>query len=95
MKRSEILKLIEQVIHADKDNSDVQTKAENMLNSLEQAGMMPPCLPENHCQAIMQIYYGGYSFYKWEEDFQKDPKVVEALERILNRKSNKSKVRAK
>lgn len=76
------------------DNADTIT-GKTILDFLEELGMAPPCLPEDHCQAIMQIYYDGYSFYKWEEDFQKDPKVVEALERILNRKSNKSKVRAK
>lgn len=44
-------------------------------------GMRPPRLPEMHCQAIMDVYYGGYTFNMWEEDFEKDPKIVEALEK--------------
>jgi len=65
--------------------------AEEVLSKIESLGMKPPCLPENHCQAIMDVYYAGYTFNKWEEDFEKDDKLVKALERRLKRPLRQNK----
>jgi len=62
-------------------------EADAILGLLEQLGMKPPTLPEDHCQAILQIYYGNYTFNQWEEDFDKDTKAVDALQRRLSKKS--------
>lgn len=59
-----------------------QDMAERHLEFLEKdLGMRPPCLPEDHCQALMDVYYAGYTFYQWEEDFEKDVQAVAALKR--------------
>ena len=59
----------------------VTEEAELMLRAMENAGMKPPRLPEEICQAILHIYYMGYSLYQWEEDALKDEKVVAELKR--------------
>ncbi len=68
------------------DDCFILTKeeADKMLLALENIGMRPPSLPEMHCQAIMDVYYGGYSFNQWEEDFEKDEKVMKALQKRLD-----------
>lgn len=58
---------------------------EHILSMLEGHGMKPPTLPEDYCQAIMDVYYGGYSFNQWEEEIEKDEKVMEAYNRRLKR----------
>lgn len=52
-----------------------------VLDYIESLGMMPPRLPEEDCQALMSIYYGGYTTHQWEEDFVKDEKAQEAKKR--------------
>lgn len=77
---------------------DYKELAFNILYFLEANGMKPPTLPEEYCQAIMSIYYGGYSFNQWEEEFYKDEKVVEALtrrEEAAERRKQKSIERKK
>lgn len=65
-----------QCYHTDDD------MAENMLKDVEDLlGMAPPRLPEDYCQAIMSVYYGGYSFNKWEDEVLKDTAVMEAYNR--------------
>ena len=44
MKRSEILKLIQSVIDACRNDYDVETRSDNLLCQLEQAGMLPPSI---------------------------------------------------
>jgi hypothetical protein len=83
MFRSEALKLIQE------DRPWVShDEALDILNLVEyHLDMKPPRLPEAHCQALMDVYYGGYNFYQWEEDFAKDEKAVEALKRRQSRKN--------
>jgi hypothetical protein len=56
-------------------------KAEEMLQKMESLGMKPPRLPESYCQAIMSVYYGGYTYNQWEEEVEKDEKVMAAKKR--------------
>lgn len=84
MKRSEMVDILSKNINSmlDRQTSEISNAAiSNILRNLEEAGMKPPRLPEEICQAIMHIYYAGYSLYQWEEDILKDEKVVEELER--------------
>ncbi|HBI00873.1 MAG TPA: hypothetical protein DDY18_04535 [Flavobacterium sp.] len=67
----------------DQKKESPETTAANILNMVEKLGMKPPSLPSDHQQAIMQVYYDGYTMNQWEEDFDKDPKVVAALQRRL------------
>jgi hypothetical protein len=53
----------------------------SILKELEDAGLKPPKLSQDKCQALMAVYYGGYTFNQWDEDFSKDEKAVAALER--------------
>jgi hypothetical protein len=62
-------------------------EGELLLNWLEnEIGMKPPKLPEDYCQAIMDVYMGG-SPNKWEEDIEKDVKVQQSRARRAARKS--------
>lgn len=81
-----MIKLIETLLDAGIDWANKNTRAENLLGHLEQAGIKPPRLSEDHCQAIMSVYMGGFSFNQWAEDFEKDEKVVEVLKKRLERK---------
>lgn len=85
MKRSEMKELITGLFKiAEKYPNEMN--AENLLSWLDEKGMRPPRLPEDHCQALLSVYYAGYTLYQWEEDFEKDPKAVEALNKRLARK---------
>lgn len=55
--------------------------AEKVLTEIEVAGMMPPRLDEDKCQALMHLYYAGFTLYQWDEDFTKDEKAVAAYEK--------------
>lgn len=83
MKRSYMIELINKGILCPNCPTG---SAEQALSMLEDFGMKPPTLPEDYCQAIMHVYYGGCSFNQWEEEIEKDEKVMEAYNR---RRSNK------
>ncbi len=38
-------------------------------------GMRPPSVSEEDKQAIMSVYYAGYTFNQWDEDLEKDEKI--------------------
>lgn len=68
-------------------NSNAQNEAEIMLNFVtNELKLKAPTLPEDHCQALMDVYIEP-SFNMWEDDFNKDPKAVAALNKILSRKN--------
>jgi hypothetical protein len=48
---------------------------EELLDFIESKGMKPPSVSEEDQQAIMSVYYGGYTFNQWDEDLEKDEKV--------------------
>jgi hypothetical protein len=50
---------------------------ENMLRYVE-ATMRPPRTTDDNAQAIMHVYYAGYTLNQWDEDVEKDEKVMEA-----------------
>jgi len=86
MKRYEAVELLRNSIltHMNCEASCCNTDDEmysNILRDMEKAGMRAPTLPEDMCQAILHIYYAGYSLNIWEEEFYKDSKAVAELER--------------
>lgn len=52
-----------------------------LLKAMEEKGIKPPALSSDKCQAIMDVYYAGYTFNQWDEDFEKDEKANVALKR--------------
>lgn len=85
MKRSDAVSNIKAIVNNMSDFDITTYAAENLLTKLEEMGMKPPTLPEDYCQAIMHVYYGGYSFNQWEEDIEKDERIMEAYNRRLKR----------
>lgn len=95
MKRSDFLSaLVGEIVNEnslllDKPNAnfnDYKVVAERLLKIFEDSGFRPPALSSDHCEAITNVYYGGYTFNMWEEDFDKDEKLVVELNKILSRK---------
>lgn len=88
MKRSDmILKLMEILVEAPED---VEAAADQILARLEKLGMRPPAVDSDKCQALMTVYYAGYTFNQWDEDFEADVAVMEAYKRRMERKCSKS-----
>lgn len=85
MKRELMLLKIQEILVEQSEDMTLEEAAEDILSRLEKAGMKPPRLPEAYCQAIMDIYIGGCSFNQWEEDIEKDEKVIESKTRRENR----------
>lgn len=76
MRRSEMVKILEE------EFKDTDINADTFLSNLEVVyGMRPPRLPEEYCQAIMRVYCAGYTLHQWEEEIEKDEKVMESLKR--------------
>lgn len=61
-------------------------EAEAILNVVEKLGMKPPRVSEEDVQAIISVYYGGYSYNQWDEELEKDTAVQAARERRRSRK---------
>lgn len=90
MKRIEMRMLIADVIHLYRRNTEATTSeglAEMVLDKIEAAGMKPPCVDGDKCQAIMNVYIDS-TFNRWDEDFDKDEKLVAAYNRRMNRKNS-------
>jgi hypothetical protein len=79
MKREEMVLKIAECLSEPHFPDDVMKQAEAILSRLERAGMRPPQLDEDKCQALMHVYYAGYTFNQWDEEFEKDEKAVAAL----------------
>lgn len=77
MKRTEMIETLRMVVD--------KLKAETILDLLERAGMEPPRLSGDRAQAHMLVYYDS-SLNMWDEDFDRDPKLVETYNRRMNRK---------
>ena len=97
MKRSEMVIRIAETLRLEDEvaPSMCLNVAEEVLKTIEQAGMLPPRLNEDKVQAIMSIYYGGYSTHQWDEEFEKDEKVLEAYNRRLARQKEREELRKK
>jgi hypothetical protein len=63
---------------------DLERASEELLTRIEKLGMAPPCLPSEYCQALMQVYMDP-SFNRWEEDVEKDEKIMSAVRRRSRR----------
>lgn len=83
MKRSDVIKLLESMVKnydelSGKTRPTFEQFATAILNTMEGVGMTPPSVSEEDRQAIMHVYYAGYTFHQWDEDLEKDDKVQEA-----------------
>ncbi len=89
MKRSEMIELmVGYALDATEGWFAITTDEANLLLSfIEKAGMKPPCVDGDKCQAIMNVYIDS-TFNRWDEDFDKDEKLVAAYERRMNRKNS-------
>lgn len=87
MKRKDaVLKLAEFLIELPEGTVSVEADADAILEFVEKKLVMrPPRLPDDECQAILQIYFAGYNLHQWEEDFAKDEKVMERLAGVRER----------
>lgn len=74
--------------------SDRKVVAEGLLEELMKIGMAPPLLDEEKQQAILDTYYAGFSLRQWDEDFEKDEKAVDTLQKrraLAQRKAERAK----
>lgn len=78
MKRSEMVDIINNQMFGGSSNPDHVNQCVALLNVIEKAGMAPPSVSEEDRQAIMHVYYMGYTFHQWDEELAKDEKVQEA-----------------
>lgn len=85
MKRSDAIQTIKAAIDSylavPSDKIDTDFMASSILNKVEEMGMRPPPVSEEDAQAIMSIYYAGYTLNQWDEDLAKDEQVAEAKKR--------------
>lgn len=84
MTKEEMINTIEKTLYDLELGSitDRKEQAKVILNTLEKEGMKPPQLENIKCQAIMEIYYAGYTLNMWDEDFIKsEESVLKAYER--------------
>lgn len=77
MKRSAATQKIQQAIISLTNTNISFQDATAFLDELEEMGMKPPCVDEENCQVLAQVYV--YPFYnQWDEEIEKDTKVMEA-----------------
>jgi hypothetical protein len=81
MKRSHMIDIIAECLVEPHYPDDALKEAACILKKIEKYGMTPPRLSEEDCQAIMNVYYAGYSLHQWDEDIELDEKVQEAKKR--------------
>jgi hypothetical protein len=76
MKRSDALASICNKLFEYSNQPISEGMAEDFLVYIENGiGMRPPELDEDKCQALIHIYYGGFTYNQWDEDFEKDEKA--------------------
>lgn len=63
-----------------------------VLKAMEDAGIKPPALDAEKQQALMSVYYGGYTVNQWDEDFAKNKLVVATM---MARREENEKRKAK
>ena len=77
MKRSDAAQKIQQaIIRLTNTNISFQD-ATAFLDELEKMGMKPPAPDVETCQAILSVYMWS-DFNQWDEEIEKDAKVMEA-----------------
>ncbi len=84
MKREQMVLIIAECL-VEPHSDSAETEADYILKRLEKLGMGPPCLDHDKCQVLHQIYIDPH-FNIWDEDFEANPKLVEALKKRLGRK---------
>ena len=80
MNRNEMVQKITDLIDSCNCRSSAEL-ANQILSMQEDAGMAPPSVCEDKVQALMHVYYAGYTAHQWDENFEKDEKVMDALRR--------------
>ncbi len=88
MKRSDMIEKLRQCLIGRIDWYSITSEdcAITILQFMESEGMTPPSLDEETCQAILSVYYDGYSLNQWDEDISKDEKVMAAKARRATRR---------
>jgi hypothetical protein len=81
MKRSDFLKELYDSVDRFHDSNSTQNMVDYLLDECERLGMRPPRVSEEDAQALMHVYYGGYSLNQWDEDLAKDEKVADMKQR--------------
>ena len=77
MKREQMVEIIMEELSGKLNYSEMPLiTASELLAKLEASGMKPPCLDSDTCQAIMSVYYAGYTLNQWDEDIEKDEEVM-------------------
>ena len=85
MKKQEALNKIKNHFFSS-TNAKADLESELMLNFFTQElKLSPPPLSGDFAQALMDVYIDP-NFNMWEDDFMKDPKLVQALNKIQSRK---------
>lgn len=79
MKRTEAIRHLKEALMVD------ESVAASVLDLVEAMGMKPPCLDNDKCQVLMQVYYDA-DLNMWDEWFDSKPELVEKLERRIARK---------
>lgn len=51
-----------------------------LLDEVEKAGMRPPCLPDQYCQALHDVYVYP-NLNQWEEEVEQDQKVMDRVKK--------------
>lgn len=78
MKRSDAVSKLKTIVNNLLPTFDITTHAaETILTELEKMGMKPPAPDVETCQAILSVYMWS-DFNQWDEEIEKDAKVMEA-----------------
>ena len=75
------------------NRSEREKLAAEIVEHAIKIGMRPPSVSEEDRQALMTVYYAGYTFNQWDEDLEKDEKVQEAKKRKQEAKLEREKKR--
>lgn len=86
--RRELMILKIQEILVEQGGMTLEEAATDILNRLEKAGMAPPGVSNDYGQALSHVYIYP-DFNQWDEDVEKDEKVMAALKSRQEARSKK------
>lgn len=92
MKRHEAEELLYKIVFKHTGYRLRSGEDEYILDDLLFHGFRPPVLPEEIQQAIMHIYYAGYTLNQFEEDALMDPLIAAELQRRRAPKTPKKRM---
>lgn len=82
MKRDKMLKVIESALGINPWDKPIDLLVDNILASMEQAGMKPPSTDDDRRQVLMHIYMDP-DFNIWDEDFDKNEQAGKAYKKRM------------